>query len=337
MTSKHQGAMSTVADLDRRVAVMSPSRAYDHQARVLRVGCVCGNHPEASDQADHCPAGSGIGLIARSRDRPSIGGLHTMTADARRALGPEWDRYTGPEREEFARTFSAVLAGAYFEVVRGWLPRDRPPAIRVGGEEIAAGGRLAIVRTSIQARNGSDVRLDYTMIRADGAWLVHDVVIDGVSLLENYRGQFARILRTLSSTRLRARLRAVAGPGVGEQIAASPKIESRPEFIVAHFETSRAGLDPAARRALAGAVTWLATNEQARALVEGHADQQGASRLNQALAERRANAIRDNLVARGVDPDRIAVVAYGDRRPICQEPREKCRAHNRRAVVRLTP
>jgi outer membrane protein OmpA-like peptidoglycan-associated protein len=269
--------------------------------------------------------------------RNLAGTLFDGRAAARRALGPEWDRHTGPEREEFARTFTAVLARAYVEVVRGRLPRDRPPAIRVLGEDIAAGGRLAIVRTSVQARDGSDVQLDYTMIRANGAWFVDDVVIDGVSLLENYRVQFARVLRTLSYTELMARLRAVAGPGVGEQVAASSKTESRPEFIVAYFDTSRADLDPAAQRALAGAVTWLAANERARTLVEGHADQQGASRLNQALAERRANAIRDNLVARGVDPDRIAVVAYGDRRPVCQEPLEKCQAQNRRAVVRLTP
>jgi outer membrane protein OmpA-like peptidoglycan-associated protein len=269
--------------------------------------------------------------------RNLAGTLFDGRAAARSALGPEWDRYTGPERDEFARTFTAVLARAYFEVVRGWLPRDRPPAIRILGEEIAPGGRLAIVRTSVHARDGSDVQLDYTMIRADGAWLVHDVVIDGVSLLENYRVQFARVLRTSSYTQLMARLRAVAHPGGGEQVAASSKIESRPEFIAAYFDTSRADLDPAAQRALAAAATWLAANERARALVEGHADQQGASRLNQALAERRANAIRDNLVARGVDPDRIAVVAYGDRRPICQEPLEKCQALNRRAVVRLTP
>jgi outer membrane protein OmpA-like peptidoglycan-associated protein len=255
---------------------------------------------------------------------------------ARRALGPEWNKRTVAEREEFARMFTGVLEHAYLEIVRGWLPRDRPPAIRILGEEVA-GGRVAIVRTKIEARDGSDVRFDYVMTNGDEAWLVHDVVIDGVSLVENYRAQFARVLRTSSYANLAARLQAVAPPGVGEPIAASPSTGSRPGVVVAQFDTGRADLSPAARRDLEGVVAWLATNEQARVLVEGHSDQRGDLHLNQALAERRANAIREHLVTRGIDSDRVAIATYGDRRPVCGERLETCWAQNRRAVVRLTP
>jgi outer membrane protein OmpA-like peptidoglycan-associated protein len=255
---------------------------------------------------------------------------------ARRALGPEWDKRTVAEREEFARMFTGVLEHAYLEIVRAWLPRDRPPAVRILGEDVA-GGQVAIIRTKIQARDGSDVRLDYLMTNADEAWLVHDVVIEGVSLVENYRAQFAHILRTSSYADLAARLQAVAPTGVGDPITASPSTGSRPGVVVAQFDTDRSDLSPVARRDLEGLVAWLATNEQARVIVEGHSDQRGDLRLNQALAKRRANAIREHLVSRGIESDRIAIVTHGDRRPVCAELLETCWAQNRRAVVWLTP
>jgi phospholipid transport system substrate-binding protein len=255
---------------------------------------------------------------------------------ARRALGAEWDNRTVAEREEFARMFTGVLEHAYLEVVRAWLPRDRPPAIRILGEDVAE-GRVTVIRTQIQVRDGSDVRLDYVMTNADGAWRVHDVVIDGVSLVENYRAQFAHILRTSSYADLAARLQAVAPTNVGEPVGTSPSTGYRPGPIVAQFDTGRADLSPVARRDLEEVVAWLATNEQASVLVEGHSDQQGDLRLNQALAERRANAIRDYFVTRGIDSDRVGIATYGDRRPVCREPLETCWAQNRRAVVLLTP
>jgi peptidoglycan-associated lipoprotein len=106
---------------------------------------------------------------------------------------------------------------------------------------------------------------------------------------------------------------------------------------VVYFDTGRAELGPAGRRDLEAAAAWLVANEQARGLVEGHSDQQGDSQLNQGLAEHRAHAIREHLVSRGVDADRLVIVSYGSQRPMCHEPVDACWAQNRRAVVRLTP
>jgi phospholipid transport system substrate-binding protein len=248
---------------------------------------------------------------------------------ARQVLGPEWDRRTGEEREEFSQMFTGVVEHAYLEIVQSRLPGDRPPVIRIVGEDIIA-GRGAVVRTEVQAKYGDDIHLDYLMTRLGKGWLVRDVVIDGISLLENYRAQFARILRTSSYADLMLRLRAVAG--AGGPIAALPSFE----VIVAYFDTSRAELSSAARRDLDRAATWLATNQHARVLVEGHSDQRGDARPNQALAERRASSIRDYLVTQGVDNDRITTVTYAVPRPVCQEPLETCWVQNRRAVVRMT-
>jgi peptidoglycan-associated lipoprotein len=289
----------------------------------------------------------------------------------RRALGPEWDRRTVPEQEEFARLFTAALEHAYLEMLRAQLPRDWLSAIHMTGEE-ATGEDGAVVRTAVQARNGSTVRFDYMMTRSNAGWRVHDVVIDGVSLLGNYRAQFARILRTSSYADLLARLRVVAGvgeqvvaraeeaiaprssvgepvapppgaeepvtpsPSGGEAVAATPSADSRPDVVVAYFATSQAELGRAARRDLDRAAEWLTANGQGGVIVEGHADQRGDAYLNEALATQRANAIREHFVTRGVDGDRITIVTYGDRRPVCRELLETCWVQNRRAVVRVT-
>ena len=250
---------------------------------------------------------------------------------ARRALGSDWDLRTAAEREEFTRMFTGVVEQAYLDIVQSRLPRDRPPAIRIVGEDPIA-ERGTVIRTEVQGRYGSDMQLDYLMTRSGKGWLVRDIVIDGVSLVENYRAQFARILRSSSYADLALRLRTVVGAGPREPIAAAPNFE----VIVAYFDTSRAELSPAARRDLDRAATWLATNGQTRVLVEGHADQRRDARPNQALAERRASSIRDYLVTRGVDGDRIITVTYAVQRPVCQEPLETCWAQNRRAVVRMT-
>lgn len=116
---------------------------------------------------------------------------------ARRALGAEWDKRTGAERKEFARIFTAVLERAYLDMVQARLPRNRPPAIQVVGEDIT-GRHTATVRTRVQAKDSSDVQIDYLMTRLDEDWLVHDIVIDGVSLVGSYGAQFARVLRSAS-------------------------------------------------------------------------------------------------------------------------------------------
>src|SRR2546428_5109836 len=132
---------------------------------------------------------------------------------ARRVLEPEWSALSVVEREEFIRLFGDRLLWGYLSIVRGKLPRDRPPAIHLVGEEVGAGGRVALVRTMVGAKDGTDVRFDYVMTKAGANWLVHDVAVDGVSLIENYRAQVAHVLRASSYAGLVARLRSGDAPG----------------------------------------------------------------------------------------------------------------------------
>ena len=87
---------------------------------------------------------------------------------------------------------------------------------------------------------------------------------------------------------------------------------------------------------LVGQAEWLLTNTEYSVIVEGHADEQGTREYNLALGARRANAVQEYLVSRGVSPARVRTVSYGKERPIeiCSD--ESCYAQNRRAVTVVT-
>lgn len=172
--------------------------------------------------------------------RDDVRGLARASFDgraaSRRALGPDWDQRTSAERDHFARAFTRILERAYLTIVQARLPRDRPPTIHVIGEDRVS-ERLAVVRTKVRTREGSDARLDYRMTRPDKTWLICDVVIDGVSLVDNYRAQLARTRRRSSYTELVERLRTVAGTPARESIAASPN--PRPNVLTARSHATR--------------------------------------------------------------------------------------------------
>ena len=99
------------------------------------------------------------------------------------------------------------------------------------------------------------------------------------------------------------------------------------------FLVDQSTLTTEARAVLDAQAQWLNTNTDFNALIEGHADEQGTRDYNLALGGRRANAVQEYLVSRGVAETRLRIVSYGKERPleICSE--EACYAKNRRAVT----
>ena len=87
---------------------------------------------------------------------------------------------------------------------------------------------------------------------------------------------------------------------------------------------------------LDGQAQWLLSNADYRAVIEGHADEQGTREYNLALGSRRANAVREYLVSRGVPAARLNVTSFGKERPIEVCSNESCYAQNRRAVTVLS-
>ena len=101
------------------------------------------------------------------------------------------------------------------------------------------------------------------------------------------------------------------------------------------FEVDQATLTAEGRSTLDGQASWLLTNTDYQAVIEGHADEQGTREYNIALGARRATAVQEYLISKGVPSSRMRTISYGKERPIevCSE--EACYAKNRRAVTVL--
>jgi peptidoglycan-associated lipoprotein len=99
------------------------------------------------------------------------------------------------------------------------------------------------------------------------------------------------------------------------------------------FAVDQSSLSSEAQMTLDAQADWMSTNADYTAVIEGHADEQGTREYNLALGARRANAVQEYLVSRGVSPSRLKVVSYGKERPIEICSAEACYTKNRRAVT----
>jgi phospholipid transport system substrate-binding protein len=108
---------------------------------------------------------------------------------AKRALAAQWQKLDEKERAEFVSLFMRLLTNSYADKVEGYSGEQ----VHYLNERVE--GDYAEVRT--KATSGkSEIPLDYRLLNKNGDWRVYDVVVDGVSLVSNYRGQFAKIIRT---------------------------------------------------------------------------------------------------------------------------------------------
>jgi phospholipid transport system substrate-binding protein len=131
---------------------------------------------------------------------------------ARRALGTHWNQRSPQEREEFTRLFADLLDRAYISKIDLYQGEK----VKYVGESLE--GDEALVKTMINTKSGTDMPVDYRMHMKDGAWRVYDVIIEGVSLVSNYRTQFNKIVQTESYDSLVQKLKARAATP-----AASPR------------------------------------------------------------------------------------------------------------------
>jgi len=121
---------------------------------------------------------------------------------ARRALGAHWNARTPEEREEFTKIFADLLDRAYISKIDLYQGEK----VKWVGEQ--GDNNEALVKTTIQTKSGNDVPVDYRMHLKDGRWRVYDVIIEGVSLVSNYRTQFNKIVQTESYDSLMQKLKA---------------------------------------------------------------------------------------------------------------------------------
>jgi phospholipid transport system substrate-binding protein len=122
------------------------------------------------------------------------------TEMSKRALAAHWAPLTAGERAEFVELFKSFLSDRYAERIESY-----------SGEQVSyLSERIqedyAEVRTELRSSKAA-VPMDYRLHRKDGTWHTYDVVVDGVSLVKNYRSQFEKIIRSSSYHELVKQLR----------------------------------------------------------------------------------------------------------------------------------
>ena len=130
------------------------------------------------------------------------------------------------------------------------------------------------------------------------------------------------------------------GPG-GPGGAGGGAPGSQQEFLVSvgdrvFFETDSSILTADGQSTLDKQAQWLQQYGQYRIVIEGHADERGTREYNIALGARRATAVVDYLVSRGIPQNRLSTVSYGKERPVAICNDISCWSQNRRAVTVLT-
>jgi len=147
-------------------------------------------------------AADGKGAVARRGEIRRIAReLFDFDEMGRRTLSRHWAQRTPEEQAEFVGLFSELLERAYMSRVEGFAGEK----ISFVGESIDGG--FATVRSKVTTQRHSETILDYRMHVRDGRWRVYDVLVDGVSFVSTYRGQFDRVIQAESYGALVDRLR----------------------------------------------------------------------------------------------------------------------------------
>ena len=105
-----------------------------------------------------------------------------------RSLAKNWDLRSDQERQEFIELFKSLLENSYASKLESYSDEK----INYTNEMIK--GKYALVKTEV-VRPSSTIAVDYKLIQENGDWRVYDFVIEGVSMIRNYRSQFTKIIR----------------------------------------------------------------------------------------------------------------------------------------------
>ena len=107
---------------------------------------------------------------------------------AKRALGRYWRGRTDDEKREFIYLFGKLLEKTYFEKVKGYSGEK----VIYLGDRVEGG--YALGKAKIITKQDKEIKVLYRMKKVQGKWMVYDVCVEGVSLINNYRTQFNSIL-----------------------------------------------------------------------------------------------------------------------------------------------
>jgi len=114
--------------------------------------------------------------------------MFDFTELSKRTLAQNWSKFNPEQQKEFVELYTSLLENAYANKIMAYTDEKI-----VFSKEVALTEKTVEVQSSVLRRNG-DIPLYYRVILKDGVWRVYDIVIEGVSLINNYRSQFREIL-----------------------------------------------------------------------------------------------------------------------------------------------
>ena len=106
----------------------------------------------------------------------------------RRSLGKTYDSLSDKKKQNFIKLFKGLLENSYASKLESY--RDE----KINFLDEVVKGKYALVKTNI-VRSNNTIRVDYKLILGNGQWKVYDFVIEGVSMIRNYKAQFTKIIR----------------------------------------------------------------------------------------------------------------------------------------------
>jgi len=124
-----------------------------------------------------------------------------FTEMAKRSLGANWRRRTPKEQEEFVRLFTDLLERAYADTIESYGEEK----ILYVGERLD--GDYADISSKVLTSKGEEFSLNYRAHFVGSEWRVYDVVVENISMVNNYRSQFNRVITNASYEELVRRLR----------------------------------------------------------------------------------------------------------------------------------
>jgi phospholipid transport system substrate-binding protein len=122
------------------------------------------------------------------------------TEMSKRTLAAHWNKLNDDQRAEFVKLFKGFLSDRYGNRIQNYSGEQ----VQYLGERRE--GQYAEVRTKLVS-NKTEIPMDYRLVNKSGRWYAYDIVVDGISLVKNYRSQFEKIIRSSSYQELTARLR----------------------------------------------------------------------------------------------------------------------------------
>ena len=133
--------------------------------------------------------------------KAAIGAIFDYGEMTQRSLGVHWKERSPTEKKEFAGLFETLLENSYANKIESYN-NEKIVYLKENVE-----GDYAEVKSKVVTAKRDEFTLDYRLMNKGGKWLVYDVVIEGVSLVSNYRSQFNKIINSQGYNELVKKLR----------------------------------------------------------------------------------------------------------------------------------